>query len=628
VIFNRYPRSDDDPNDTALPQFATNLAATPDFAASNMQAMPDMGSGMGSTGVAEPPPVDMKPSARADSMDKAKGIDPIAGGPPMPPPGMGAPPMPPQLNTGGDGGVLEPGSSNMPPIPPGLQGAPPPPARPKSKAEQYQDQYDALVKPEEKKPGIWQKLAAAGLGAAAGYSNVNPVNNHIDPSAATNLIMKGPKFLKDEHDYEEKKADLQNKIKLADQVENIGSMADTRLTNADTRKTNAEQRVITEKDRVKAAQITEQDRQNKVEQDLSARGGTRVPLNTPIQGQEPGPDGGPRYVEIHDPLHELGPDGKPAFKVILDKAHGYTKVTPQQAELSSGALAAGSWVPQSKDPLSSVMQAGVGKYDPKNVKDPNITADLLAVRSQGGKTGNAMVDQMTPEVAGAALEKKKVRPPGESNAGTTALDRETKQFGTKHEKAFADANTQLDKINDAAMMVRGNAMDQALGVPKVMTALISGAGSGVRITAPELAAIAHARGIMGDIEGTLRSWAGQGKLTPLQQQQLSGVLEDVKQRVIQKRQIANDAMDGIYGATDRNGIIAADKTARDAIMRMENPERSQGGGGRPQTGGGQQGGPPPPQQGGGGNTGYIVGHKYGGLTYLGGDINNGASWKK
>jgi hypothetical protein len=155
------------------------------------------------------------------------------------------------------------------------------------------------------------------------------------------------------------------------------------------------------------------------------------------------------------------------------------------------------------------------------------------------------------------------------NAGTAALDRETKQFGASHQKGVDAANAQLEKIEDARSMINGNAESQALGVPKVLTALVGGQGTGVRITTPELNAIAKARGLSGDVEGTLNKWAGQGSLTKTQQQQLTSIMDAVKQRIIQKQSIAGEALDKINGAGSRDEIVQADKEARQKLSEME-----------------------------------------------------------
>lgn len=155
-----------------------------------------------------------------------------------------------------------------------------------------------------------------------------------------------------------------------------------------------------------------------------------------------------------------------------------------------------------------------------------------------------------------------------------ALDREAKQFGAGYDKMVTDANNQIEKIQEAKTMINGNAEAQALGIPKVLTAVVSSAGSGVRITQPELNAIAKARGVVGDVQGWFNSVTGQGKLTDTQKQQLTGILDDVRTLVENKRQIASDASTAIKGAKNRDTIVAADQSARDKINAMESgPKR-------------------------------------------------------
>ncbi len=155
------------------------------------------------------------------------------------------------------------------------------------------------------------------------------------------------------------------------------------------------------------------------------------------------------------------------------------------------------------------------------------------------------------------------------NAGEASLDREATRLGKPYEKGISDADAQLDKIADARTMINGNAEAQALGIPKVLTALVSGQGSGVRITMPELQAIATARGLSGDIQGTLNSWSGKGKLTSTQQKQLTGLLDDVKARITAKQQIHSQALDQINGASTRQDVIAADKQARQRLNDVQ-----------------------------------------------------------
>lgn len=190
-------------------------------------------------------------------------------------------------------------------------------------------------------------------------------------------------------------------------------------------------------------------------------------------------------------------------------------------------------------------------------------------RQVGGKPHTIAVDDLTGVDIRDEGETGEKPPTVNVNAGLGALDRETARFAKPYEKGVADANTQLDKIADARSLINGSAEDQALGVPKVLTAIVSGPGSGVRITQPELNAIAKARGIIGDVQGFLNSISGQGQLTATQQHQLTGLLDSVKDRITQKAAIHSQALDAINGAPTRDAAIAADKDARQKLANVE-----------------------------------------------------------
>jgi uncharacterized phage infection (PIP) family protein YhgE len=188
-----------------------------------------------------------------------------------------------------------------------------------------------------------------------------------------------------------------------------------------------------------------------------------------------------------------------------------------------------------------------------------------------------LVNKRTGEIV-KDLGESGVKPPTFNvNAATGLLDRESARFAKPHEKSISDATSQLEKINEARSMINGPATAQALGIPKVLTALVSGQGSGVRITQAELNSIAKARGISGDIEGFIRKVSGGGTLTPEQQKQLTQVLDDAAVRLREKQKIANDALDRINSAGSRDEIVAIDKEARKRLG-----DTGAGGGGLPE----------------------------------------------
>lgn len=158
--------------------------------------------------------------------------------------------------------------------------------------------------------------------------------------------------------------------------------------------------------------------------------------------------------------------------------------------------------------------------------------------------------------------------PVNENATQSQLDRLITRNAKPHEKAIADADSHLEKIDDARNMINGPAAAQALGIPKVLTALVSGQGSGVRITQAELNSIGQARGITGDVQGWINKMSGQGTLTKEQQAQLSQVLDDVRAKVLQKRAIAKEALDNINGAESRDEVIRHVKVAGDKMAAL------------------------------------------------------------
>lgn len=243
-----------------------------------------------------------------------------------------------------------------------------------------------------------------------------------------------------------------------------------------------------------------------------------------------------------------------AAAAARDAAKGPAELTKAQNEAAASALnAAGLTANQQREADQAAATAA-------NAAQTATQKDYAAAQSQGFK-GTLLDYEKTRAAAGRA--------PDNGIAAQNALDREATRFAKPHEKAVADANGQLEKISDARAMINGSAEAQALGLPKVLTALVGGQGSGVRITKPELQAIATARGVVGDVEGFLNSVSGNGKLTATQKQQLTQMLDDVKGRLEQKRDLANDTLTKINSAGSREEIVQHDTNARQRIADME-----------------------------------------------------------
>jgi len=276
-----------------------------------------------------------------------------------------------------------------------------------------------------------------------------------------------------------------------------------------------------------------------------------------IKGMEP-----PKPVAddiVGDAFAATGPDGK--LGMFLKTKSGKiipTNMAPQRT-LSTDGQGNIYDTHASGDPI---VREGE-KKPPAPVQYDTVQTDQGIVRVP--KTGENPTVQPLMGADGKPLRPFRV-PRDTTASDMTALDRETTKFGKPYEKHVADASAQIDKIDEARSMINGNASAQALGIPKVLTAVVSGAGSGVRITQPELNALGHARGIQGDVQGFISKISGQGTLTPIQQQQITGVLDGVKELVSQKRAIANGALDQINGAHTREEIIAVDAATRKLLQ--------------------------------------------------------------
>ena len=262
-----------------------------------------------------------------------------------------------------------------------------------------------------------------------------------------------------------------------------------------------------------------------------------------------------KTIETADGIMQLNPDtGK--YDIRVGDAPGKNAV--QHVVSSDGSVIAIHTNAKTGETTHEVIYHG----------DPKVKTEVKQLQVNG-KPHQVLVNSDSGDTIKDLGESGEKPPVVNVNAQNNERDREAARFAKPHEKSLADASTQLEKINDARAMINGNAESQALGIPKLLTALVSGSGSGVRITQPELNAIAKARGLAGDVEGTLRGWAGKGKLTPEQQRQATAILDDVAARLEQKRQIANDALDKINAAPSREEIARIDKEARKALTDME-----------------------------------------------------------
>lgn len=190
-----------------------------------------------------------------------------------------------------------------------------------------------------------------------------------------------------------------------------------------------------------------------------------------------------------------------------------------------------------------------------------------------------------------AFEREHGRPPSSSEianfhrapkepsiASEAAAGRRTDQTITRlrkpYDKMFSDSSGQLDKINETMGMLSGpTAESGAIAGIKILTAIVSGQGSGVRITLPEINQVAKARGITGDFQSWWQRIQGQTQFTPQQVKELNSVLDGVKDLVNKKQKILDDGIDAISFAGTPEEAAKAESKLRKDLMGLGGGEK-------------------------------------------------------
>jgi len=251
-------------------------------------------------GIQTPPflPDQIQQDVDAEDPDWNTGYVDAPGVPPPPPPPM------PSMKPGSMVGVPTPPIETGPPDieaapmkPPAQMDVPlPPPGMiaPKTPS-MLQAELDALKAPERGPVSKWAKLGALGLGAAQGYYNAaNPHARPIDNSEAQQALLLGPKYIAQRGEYDRKKKDISDRIKIAGDVEGVESLAANRKEMAQSRKDANEDRDTAR--RVQNFQVGVQ---------LAQQGAKIVPVDSPVT---------PGAVRIN--ANPLDPTGKTVVDIV------------------------------------------------------------------------------------------------------------------------------------------------------------------------------------------------------------------------------------------------------------------------------------------------------------------------
>lgn len=273
-------------------------------------------------------------------------------------------------------------------------------APPENPIRRYQRELDALQAPERGPVSKWAKLAALALGAGQGYYNAaNPNARPIDASEAVQNLTLGRKYIDGMGEYQRKRKDIGERIKLAGEAEDIESRIAEREGMKASRKAANDERIRQDNLARESKEAAALDKRRAILLSLEEKGETRIPFGAPLP---------PGMVEGgHDPLFEMGADGQPAYRRVRNPNHGLVQV-PDEIRTAIPGL------PKYLDKQAfQVVVGNLTKAAPTNNLSDNA---LFELRALGQTTGNAQIDRLTPQQAGGALSRLKP-PPVVVNAG-------------------------------------------------------------------------------------------------------------------------------------------------------------------------------------------------------------------
>ena len=159
------------------------------------------------------------------------------------------------------------------------------------------------------------------------------------------------------------------------------------------------------------------------------------------------------------------------------------------------------------------------------------------------------------------------------NAADASVDRLAARLGKPYDAAYTKGSGQLDTIDKTLRSINSGYKGQALALPETLTSLVSGQGTGVRVTMPELNMIGQHNGVKGDVESFFNRIAGEGSMTDEDKKQLTGILNEARTRLQDKVAIHSQALDKINGAESRIEIQQADREARQLLTDYEHADR-------------------------------------------------------
>jgi hypothetical protein len=184
-----------------------------------------------------------------------------------------------------------------------------------------------------------------------------------------------------------------------------------------------------------------------------------------------------------------------------------------------------------------------------------------------------MTDKKQPDTAAnrLAAHKEWEIKPEQPGANDTRLDRSYQYNNNIVEKQRAPIDQRLERLDRVEQAVsQRSAQADALIAPELLSVMVGGQGSGLRMNEAEIGRIVGGRSKWADLQAVLQKWTpGSGlSVTPDQRQQISKLLKVVREKTEAKQRAYDDAQEALIHASsveDHRKITAELKKKLSAI---------------------------------------------------------------
>jgi hypothetical protein len=269
-------------------------------------------------------------------------------------------------------------------------------------------------------------------------------------------------------------------------------------------------------------------------------------LNAETAGLAGGKQGlTPEETTIHDLM--TGDNGKPRINPDTNKPYDYL-----------GAFSAVKQAGQDAKPVKAApphvtYDAGIpvsvtdGKGNVYDVNDPKLPAELKPLADAANRAHGQHVTEDAQKQANAAVL-------AQPNKNDARSDKSFQYSSGLLEKARTPVEQRLDKINTAIdNLNQKSPQADALAAPELLTAMVGGQGSGLRMNDAEISRLIGGATKWTELKTALNKWSldpTHATFTDEQRGQMNTILQAGKAKLVAKQKIIEDAEGNLLNADD------------------------------------------------------------------------------